>query len=435
MLEDETVYPLAASAEAMGMQACLNCRPYRLAQTVARSGQELVCRAVRMIVAGALDQGTEADLATRLGLSVRHLRRMFVTHLGVTPDSVARSCRAHFARRLLDDTEISITEIAFMAGFGSVRQFNRDCRSIFRATPSQLRAGCSDPGRLAADGGLTVRLWFTGPLEWDALVSFLAMRAVPGVECVYGQIYRRTIVVDGHPGVLELGPGGSDHLQLRVHLPYWAGLVHLTAQARRIASLDEDVMEPVRWLTADPVIGSSLAARPGVRVPGAWDPFEAGVAAIIGQGLPGEESREFLAKLVGRFGNPVPGLGRFRLTHAFPTPGALTAAGTGLQAIGLARGRAETLLSFSSAVERGTLRLDGSMRCDQLISSITAIPGMTASAAHYIALRMSEPDVFPADDPVLQRALDHLAGKPSPEISHRWRPWRSYAAAHLWAVR
>jgi AraC family transcriptional regulator of adaptative response / DNA-3-methyladenine glycosylase II len=131
-LEDEAEYPLAASAEVMGMRACLNCRPYRLAQTVTRSGQELVCRAVRMIVAGALDQGTEADLAERLGLSGRHLRRMFMVHLGVTPDGVARSGRVHFARRLLDDTDISITEIAFMAGFGSVRQSNRDCRNFFR---------------------------------------------------------------------------------------------------------------------------------------------------------------------------------------------------------------------------------------------------------------------------------------------------------------
>lgn len=416
------------------MRACRSCRPDRLMPTVPRGGHEIVCRSVRMIVGGALDQGNEVDLATRLGLSSRHLRRIFIAQLGATPDSVARSCRVHFARRLLDDTDISITEIAYMAGFGSVRQYNRECRSIFGATPSQLRAKAPALEPVAADGGLALRLWFTGPLEWEALVSFLAMRAVPGVESVDDRTYRRTIVVDGDLGVLELAPGGSDHLQLRLHLPHWEGLAHITAQARRIASLDEDVMEPLRWLTADPVIGSSLAARPGVRIPGAWDPFEAGVAAIIGQGLSAEETREILAKLVNLFGRPIPGLGRFRLTHAFPAPGALAAAGADLWSIGMASGSAETLLSFVSAVDRGDLHLDGRMRCDQLITSITAISGMTASAAHYIALRMSEPDAFPSDDPILQQALDELVGETSSQLSRSWRPWRSYAAAHLWAV-
>jgi AraC family transcriptional regulator, regulatory protein of adaptative response / DNA-3-methyladenine glycosylase II len=369
------------------------------------SRSELVCRAVRMILAGALDQGDEARLAARLGLSGRHLRRMFLTHLGVTPDGLARSCRTHFARRLLDDTDVSVTEIAYMAGFGSVRQFNRDCLQIFRATPSELRAGHCSPERGAADGGLMLRLWFTGPLDWDALTSFLAERAVPGVEDVDGRTYRRTIMVEGDPGLLELDLGGRDHLLLRLHLPHWAALTHLTAKVRRIASLDEDLGAPTRSLRADPLIEPFLARRPGIRIPGSWDPFEVGVAAIFSQGLSAKESREVIRRLVGRFGDPAPGLASFRLTHTFPNSRTLANAGPELEAIGLSRHQAQTIAAYASAVERDMIRFDDSISGDQLISSIKEIPGVTASTAEYIALRMGEPDTFPIDDPVLQGRL------------------------------
>lgn len=433
-VEDEMRYLMAASAEAAVLRTCLSCRPNRLPQSLSRSAPELICRAVRMILAGTLDHGTEASLAARLGMSSRHLRRLFIACLGVTPDGLARSRRAHFARQLLDDTDLPVTEIAYAAGFGSIRQFNRECLRIFRTAPSQLRAKRSEPGRLAADGGLTLRLSFTGPLDWDALASFLAARAVRGVEHVDGQTYRRTIVVDGDPGMIELSPGDRDHLRLRVHLPRWADLMHVAAQARRIACLDADTSEPARSLAGDLVIGPLLAARPGVRVPGAWDQFEVGVAAIIGQWLDGETSRAVMARLVGRMGREVPGLDAVCLSHTFPAPGILARAGTDLQAIGLNGDQAETLVSYAAAADNDIVRLDGSMKSDQLISSIMAIPGITASAAHYIALRMGEPDAFPASDPALQKALGHFAGNLSPDRVLRWQPWRSYAAAHLWAA-
>lgn len=429
-----TDYPLAASAEAAGMRACLTCRPYQLPQMPARSGPQLVCQAVRMILAGVLDQGSEASLAGGLGVSARHLRRIFVAHLGVTPDALARSCRAHLARRLLDDTDISITEIAYMAGFGSIRQFNRDFLKTFRAAPSQLRAGRLSPGRLAADGGLTLRLWFAGPLDWDALLSFLAERAVPGVEDTDGRVYRRTIVIDGDPGVLELHPGGSDYLMLRFHLPYGAGLMHLTARARRIASLDDDISEPAWPLAADPLMRPLLASRPGIRVPGSWDPFEVGVAAILGQGVSLRESREIITRLVCRFGTPVPGLEPIHLTHTFPSSHALASRGMELQDIGLPASKSRAIMAYASAIESGALSLDGSTSGDQLISSIRQIPGITDSTAHYIALRMGEPDAFPFDDPILQRASERLTGRSDPALSRAWRPWRSYAASHLWAI-
>src|SRR5262249_13037989 len=161
---------------------------------------------------------SEGELAARLGVSARHLRRLFGTHLGVTPDGLARSARIHFARRLLDDTDLSVTEIAFAAGFGSLRQFNRACRDVFREPPGALRAPRRKADRLVADGGLLLRLAHAGPLDWPTLVSYLSARAIPGVEHVDRDVYRRTVLVDGDPGVLELRPGGADHLLLLAHL-------------------------------------------------------------------------------------------------------------------------------------------------------------------------------------------------------------------------
>jgi AraC family transcriptional regulator, regulatory protein of adaptative response / DNA-3-methyladenine glycosylase II len=428
--DDEAAYQLASSAEPAGLRACESCRPYRLSQTADGYGSELVCRAVRMILAGALDHDNEADLSARLGLSGRHLRRLFKTHLGFTPDGLARSCRVHFARRLLDETDISVTEIAYMAGFGSVRQFNRDCARVFRATPIQLRARRTHSERAAADGGLTLHLWFAGPLDWEALSAFLAQRAVPGVEDVDGRSYRRTIVVYGGPGLLELEPGGRDEVQLRLHLPYWGELMHLAARARRIVSLDCHVMQAVESLKADPVIGPLLAARPGVRVPGAWDPFEVGVAAIVGQDRSLKESRELLGRLVARHGTPVPGLKRFRLTHTFPSPAVLADPNIDLQAAGIPADLATMLQSYASAVQEGLLRRDGSPSCDQLVTTIRTVPGISANSAQYLALRMGEPNAFPAEDAILRNVL----GAYGPAISQRWHPWRAYAAAHIWAA-
>lgn len=281
--ENVRSFALAAAAEAAGFRACHRCRPYRWPQAVTWTAPELVCRAVRLILDGVLDKGTEADLGARLGVSARHLRRLFTVHLGVTPDGLARSARVHFARRLLDDTDLSVTEIAFAAGFGSLRQFNRACREVFRESPRELRARRRVSDRLVADGGLLLRLPFRGLLDWDAMAAYFAARAIPGVENVAGSTYRRTIVVGDDPGVLELSPGSTDHLVLRAHLPHWEELVHVVQRARSIGSLDFDLDEPASLFARDPTIGPLLEARPGLRPPGTWDPFETGVRAIIGQ--------------------------------------------------------------------------------------------------------------------------------------------------------
>jgi AraC family transcriptional regulator, regulatory protein of adaptative response / DNA-3-methyladenine glycosylase II len=421
-------YPLAAAAEAAGFRACFHCRPYRRPQTVSWVRPELVCRAVRLILDGALDRGTEDDLGARLGVSARHLRRLFAAHVGATPAGLARSSRAHFARRLLDDTDLSVLEIALATGFGSVRQLNRASNEIFHASPRALRAKRRKADRLAADGGLSLRLTYQGPLDWDAMLAYFTARAIPGVEYVAGRTYRRTIVLDGDPGVLELAPGGEDHLVLVAHLPHWEELVHLVARARRIASLDLDLDEPAGHLAHDPIIGPLLAARPGLRTPGTWDPFETGVRAIVGQQVTIAAANTITGRLVERFGAPVGGLRPLGLTHTFPPATVLATAD--LRGLGLTGARQEAIGAFARAVAAGDIALDNSVPLEQLVESITAIAGLGAWTAHYLALRIGEPDAFPATDLGIRRALDREADV----AVERWRPWRALAATHLWTA-
>lgn len=431
--EHVTTYPLAAAAEAAGYRACLRCRPYRSPQSLAWCGPELVCRAVQLILDGALDQGNEAELGARLGVSARHLRRLFLTNLGVTPDGLARSARAHFARRLLDDTDLTMTEIAFAAGFGSVRQFNRACRDVFKLPPQSLRARRRSTDRLVADGGLPLRLPFHGPLDWETMLEYFAARATPGVEDVSAGTYRRTIVVGGHPGVLELFRGGDDHLVLLAHLPHWEELIHIVQRARRIASLDLDLDEPSSHLAADSIIGPLLRTRPGLRVPGTWDPYETGVRAIVGQQVSVAAANTVTGRLVEQLGNRVPGLGQLGLTHTFPSPDTLASAD--LAGLGLTRARAEAIRSFARAVAEDAVRLDRSINLEGLVASLTAIDGLGPWTAHYLALRLGERDACPTTDLGLQRVLARYLRQSAAtfgELAERWRPWRALAATHLW---
>jgi AraC family transcriptional regulator of adaptative response / DNA-3-methyladenine glycosylase II len=321
-------------------------------------------------------------------------------------------------------------EIALATGFGSLRQFNRDCQAIFRAPPRELRARRRKSDRLVADGGLPLRLTFRGLLDWDSLVSYLEARAIPGVEHVSDGSYRRTIVVAGDPGVLELALGGEDYLALVAHLPRWEGLVHLVARARRIANLDFDLDEAAADLAGDVIVGPLLRARPGLRPPGTWDPFEAGVLAIVGQRVTTAGANKIAGRLVERFGTPVPGLQRLGLTHTFPS--AATLAGADLAGLGLPRARQETIRSFACAVAASAIRLDGSVGLDDLIASLTAIDGLGRSTANYLALRLGERDAFPVTDREFRRARDrHAPESGLARLADRWRPWRALAATHI----
>ena len=365
LAENIRTFELAASAEAAGFRACLRCRPYRVAGTIASGAPELVCRAVQLIIDGVLDTGTEASLGARLAVSPRHLRRIFAGHLGVTPDQLARSRRAHFALRLLDDTDLTVADVAFASGFASIRQFNRQMREVFRASPRELRDRRRRADRLAADGGLTMRLPFEPPLDWHEMAAFFAGRAVPGVESVLGRVYRRTISLDGAPGVLEVHPGGADHLLLRAHLPYWEGLIHVAERAGRMVGAD---------------------ASPAARTPGAWGPFEAAVQAIVAQECDDlGEARRQLGGMVERFGPRVPGL-THGLTHLFPSAEVLAAGD--LADSDLPPATVKSLAALAAGIASGEIVLDHGVRWADLVASLTAATGIKPATAHQIAIRL-----------------------------------------------
>jgi AraC family transcriptional regulator of adaptative response / DNA-3-methyladenine glycosylase II len=373
LAENVRTFEFAASAEAAGFRACLRCRPYRVASPLAPGAPELVCRAIQLIIDGVLDAGNEAALGARLAVSPRHLRRMFHDHLGVTPDQLARSRRAHFARRLLDDTELPVADVAFAAGFTSIRQFNRQMREVFGATPTELRHRRRRADRLAADGGLTMRLPFEPPLDWAAMLCFFARYAVPGVESVSGEVYRRTISLDGSPGVLEVRPGAGDHLLLRAHLPYWEGLIHVAERAGRM-------------------IGADVGAA--ARAPGAWGPFEAAVQAVVAQDSDGSaQARARLGGVARRFGPPVPGL-THGLTHLFPSARVL--ADGDLTGLDLPPATIKSLAALASCVASGEIVLDHGARRDDLVASLASVPGIEPGTAARIALRLRHGGQGPA---------------------------------------
>ena len=362
-------FDLAAAAEAAGFRACERCRPYRVAGPVGSSAPEIVCEAVQLIIDGVLDDsGTEAALADRIGMSPRHLRRLFLKHLGASPDQLARSRRAHFARRLLDDTDLAMLDVAFASGFGSLRQFNRTMLEVFRASPTDLRDRRRRADRLAADGGLALRLPVMPGYDWDAVRSFLAARAMPGVEAVDADTYRRTITMAGVPGLIEVSPGDEGCLLLRAHLPYWEGLIHVVDRVGRLLGIDSGHCAGGTALSTDPAPGPLAASYPGLVVPGGWNPFEAGVWAILSGGRPGRG--RLLEAFVARLGTPVPGLPG-GLTRAFPDPAAVTP--DSLAPIGLPEAEATAIAALAGTLTSGH---DVSARSDQWR------PWLALAAAH-----------------------------------------------------
>ena len=401
------VYATASAAEAAGYRACLRCRPYREAGSTPWQAPELVCRAVQLILHGGLDGSSEEKLGRRIGVSARHLRRMFAEHLGTTPDRFARSRRAHFARRLLDDTDLDVVEIAFASGFGSLRQFNRTMQDTFRANPRELRARRRRADRLVADGGLTLRLPVHAPYDLEAVLTLLARDAVPGVESVGPEGYRRTIAVDGAPGLVEVRAAAEPgHLLLRLHLPYWEGLIHIVERISAVLATGLDTDGAVAALGADPTLGPLVSARPGARMPGAWSALEVAVQAAVAEHHCPAATRELMGRLVRELGEPVAGLGP-ELTHLFP-PAAAVAAGAGQLLPG-------TTAQVVSALAAEPTVLEPGRPLDELVAGLVRA-GAGRSAAQRVALRLGHRDAFPHD----------LTADPE-----RWRPWGSVAAAHL----
>ncbi len=427
-------YSCASAAEAAGFRPCLRCRPETSPGTPAWLGSSTtVSRALRLIHEGALDGGTVESLADRLGVGARHLSRLFEEHLGTSPIAVAQTRRVHFARRLLEDSAMSITDIAFASGFSSIRRFNAVFRASFGRAPTELRRKRKATKR---NDGFRLRLTYRPPYEWDAIARFLAARAIPGVEYADDHRYCRTVRLDDDAAVIEVRPvDGMAALEILGPASIAAHGLYLVERIRRIFDLGADPSAIAAQLSNDDSIGDSVASAPGLRVPGAWDGFEVGVRAILGQQVSVAAATTLSGRLATKYGTRIDIEDDCGLTHVFPSPERL--ANARLASIGLTKKRAATVSAFARAVcaDPDLLLGNGGLNC--AVDRLTAIPGIGPWTAQYIAMRaLGEPDAFPAGDMVLQRAASTngapLSEKELERRSEEWRPWRAYAAMHLW---
>jgi AraC family transcriptional regulator of adaptative response / DNA-3-methyladenine glycosylase II len=439
--ENVTFYPNAAAAQEAGFRPCLRCRPESSPDLAVWAGtSNTVSRALALIADGALD-GDNADvgrLAVRLGIGDRHLRRLFKRHLGASPIAVAQTRRVHFAKQLIHETHIGMADIALAAGFGSLRRFNETFRRLYSQPPSALRRGANGAGRANAVSAIRLRLSYAPPYDWSAMIGFLAARAIPGVEVVEPDRYHRTIELEGVAGTIEIAPlPGRAALAATIRFPNVKALPTIVSRIRRVFDLGADVGRIAAHLADDATLAPLVSARPGLRVPGAWDGFELAVRAVLGQQITVAAARRLGAKLTAEYGRPIEPSDRARpgLTTLFPRPGRLAAAD--LSKLGIPRSRAATLSSLAAA---GPDLFRSGQDIKMALADFKAIPGVGEWTAQYIAMRaLRDPDAFPAADIGLLRAMTGPKGvrlSPAALLSRAeaWRPWRAYAAQHLWTA-
>jgi AraC family transcriptional regulator of adaptative response / DNA-3-methyladenine glycosylase II len=447
--ENVRFHPSAASAQGAGFRACRRCRPDAVPGSPEWDVRaDAVGRAMRMIRDGVVDREGVAGLAGRLGYSARQVQRQLTAELGAGPVALARAQRAHTARVLLQTTALPVTEIAFAAGFASVRQFNDTVRALYGTTPTGLRtARRGGPGAAAApvDGdlprtGVPLRLAFRGPYAAGPLFGFLQRRAVPGVEEVTGapgaRTYRRTLDLAHGPGVAEVDErlggtpdeGGHGWLEARLRLTDLRDLTTAVQRMRGQFDLDADPCAVADQLGGDPALGPLLAATPGLRAPGAADPAELAVRAVLGQQVTVGAARTLAGVLAAGYGKPLPAPDG-TLTRLFPAPEAL--AGACLDELGMPRARKQAIRTVAEALADGSVCLDAGADRDQAERELLALRGIGPWTAGYVRMRaLGDPDVFLPGDVGVRHGLA-LVGADS-STAEAWRPWRSYALHHLW---
>lgn len=424
-------FPTAAAAAEAGYRPCLRCRPECSPGTPAWVGTpNTVSRALRLIDEGGLENGIEG-LAERLGVGSRHLRRLFVQHLGATPNAVAQTRRLHFAKKLIDETSLSMTEVALAAGFGCVRRFNAAIRNVYKRTPTQIRR-LSREARQQEENQYLFRLRFRPPYNWNAMLGFLGPRAIPGVESVDSGVYRRSISVHRQRGFFEVSLDVAQNaLIVRVCIGDSRALFAIIERVRMMFDLNADWSTVARALRADPALAPRIEASPGLRVPGCWDGFELAIRAILGQQVSVKGATTLSGRLVRAFGQPFPAPGS--LTHLFPTAEVLAKADC--RTIGIPGARAETIQALARAVSNGKINFEGIVDSEEFLLRLCEVPGIGRWTAQYIAMRaLGEPDAFPSGDLGLLRALGISNGRELENRAESWRPWRAYAAMYLWTV-
>ena len=430
-------HPSAAAAQEAGFRPCLRCRP-ECAPDLAgwRATSRTVSRALALIGDGALDGGDVDALAARLGIGERQLRRLFDKHLGASPIAVAQTRRVLLAKQLLHETRMKMVDVAFAAGFGSLRRFNEAFRRLYGRSPSALRRESSSCATACTD--ITLTLSYAAPYDWPAMLEFFAARAIPGVECVEGDRYRRSIDVNGCHGTIEVAPLPRRHaLAATIRFADLRALPAIIGRIRSVFDLGSDVTAITAQLAEDPGLAPLVAARPGLRVPGAWDPFELAVRAVLGQQITVTAARNLAAQLVAAHGEPLASGPHEGITTVFPRPERLAVADL---ALGMPRARIAALRGIAAAAAADPRLFDGDGDLDAKIARLRALPGIGEWTAHYIAMRaLREPDAFPAADIGLLRAMTGCdRARPTPAAllarAERWRPWRAYAAQHLWSA-
>ena len=438
--ENMTFFRSAAAAQEAGFRPCLRCRPETSPDLGSWKGtSNTVSRALALIEAGALDGDDVEALAERLGMGERQLRRLFKQHLGASPVAVAQTRRVLLAKQLIHETRLPMAEVALASGFGSVRRFNETFQQLFDRPPAKLRRAGAQETAAGAGGAVTLKLAYKAPYDWAAIIAFLKLRAIPGVEQVSDDRYRRTLAVAGAAGVVTVEPGDGDHLRVTLQFPRLSALPTVIARVRRVFDLAADPADIAAHLAEDPTLAPLVAARPGLRAPGAWDGFELAVRAVLGQQITVVAARGLAARMVETHGERLaPGLaGAEGLTHLFPAPERLARAD--IAALGMPKSRAVALAALATAAVADPGVFAPRRSLEEAVARLKALPGIGEWTAQYIAMReLREPDAFPHGDIGLMRALTDPQGRrPTPaELqlrAERWRPWRAYAALHLWA--
>ncbi len=434
--ENVTFYPSAAAASEAGYRPCLRCRPECAPGTPAWAGTSTtVQRGLRLIADGALDDGNVERLADRLGVTSRHLRRLFTRHVGASPMAVAHTQRLHFAKRLIDETALPMQAISVAAGFGSVRRFNDTFRKTYGRTPRELRRRREGT---VGSASLSVQLSYREPYGWQALLDFFAGRATPGVELVQDNRYLRSVRLGEQRGIIDVSKGDAA-LRLCVHGIGTEYLFSIVQRARGMFDLDAPIDDVTGVLSRDSRLRGWLKSNPGIRVPGSWDGFELTVRAILGQQVSVKAATTFAGRIAERYGEqigvPVEGLTNVP-DRLFPEPQTLVRAR--LESLGIIRSRAQTIRNVARAAVDGSLRFDLSQDVDEYRAALLAIRGIGDWTAEYVAMRaLKNPDAFPASDLGLLRAFDTPDGerlRPAALLTRAgaWRPWRAYAALLIW---
>ncbi len=425
----------AAEAERAGYRACLRCRP-ELAPGLSPidSLPRLVRAALSHIDDGFLNQRSVEELGAALGVSGRHLRRALEAELGVSPLQLAQTRRLALAKQLLHDSTLPLTAIAFAAGFASVRRFNAAFRSRFGRPPSALRRQRSPGGELGERAVIALRLDYRPPLDWEALLGFLAARATPGVEQVRGGEYQRVVSLGALRGFVAVGADRERAaLRARVSPSLAPALMELVARLRALFDLDAQPLAIAEHLRAQPELAALVRRHPGLRVPGAFDGFELAVRAVLGQQVSVRAATTLAGRLAAAFGEPLT-LDVPELQRAFPDAARL--AGERVErvaALGLPARRAAGIIALARAVAESRLDLSGRADPEASLAQLTALPGIGAWTAHYLAMRaLRWPNAFPAGDLALRKALGAQSAREAEARAQAWQPWRAYGAMQMW---